>query len=288
MRTQPIACALLLSWSAPAVAQSIDPVVWELELERAVLRIEHAQENVDQRGKVLAWVRRLPVDEEVGRLALLRNEFLNRDDYQPVRIELDRARLAYVEADAELRRLKLNLEEMELAGRFASDQLFARPVKQRDFVTERREIELEVLQESFTILKPRYDTCRVLVDERAVPWRDLARLANELEAVTSRIGRLEFELSMRQLMLANELPDEAHFMLREDAIEREEALLTSRLERTEEHFKELEPLVGRGFTSHVDLDHARDEMRVLRQRLEELRIDRRILEYELAKFRESQ
>jgi hypothetical protein len=274
-----VVCLLTLGAAASAVRAEHDPVLEQLRLERAEMRLAHAEADLADHRRRLQWADTVPVEEEVARLAIAARRDTGAGDYRTMSNEALRHERALIEAEAAVRLRGLDLEEMRISGRMPADGLFAPLVAGRDFVGERQQVRLEALGRVSDLVQARSDMLEALLDIRARPWRDAALVADELEELTDRIETLELRMHLRDLHLGDALPPDAGFILEDDGLTRRERLTETRLERARAHVAEIEPLALRGVATQVDLDEAQAEVRRLEQRLESIRMERRFFDH---------
>jgi hypothetical protein len=168
---------VVVSMITPAARSADDPVLWQLQLERAAIVLRHAEDDLDRQRTLQRWTTDLPAGEQVGHLVTGAGR-----DYRAVADQTDRDDRGLAAAEAEVRLRELDLEEMRISGRMPQNGLRTPLIERRDFVGERLRVRLRNSRYAGEILKPARDMMQRLVDQGAVPWRDLAAAENRLEA----------------------------------------------------------------------------------------------------------
>ena len=268
-----------VSMITPAARSADDPVLWQLQLERAAILLQHAEEDLDRQQTLQRWTTSLPAGEQVGHLVNVAGR-----EYRGVADQTDRDDRELAAVEAEVRRRELDLEEMRISGRMPQNGLRTPLIERRDFVGERLRVRLRNHRYAGTILQPARDMMQQLVGQGAIPWRDGAAADTRLETNEARIEEIELKLHLRAQFLAGTLPDDASFILEEASLNRRQQLLEDRLDRASVEVDNLKPLTETRFATHPDLDRAEETVRRLEQQLELLLQDRAIFEHRLAEW----
>lgn len=271
------AAVTLLLLDVAGARQSGDPVLEQLIIDRAALRLEQAERTLEIRQRELEWANDLPIDEEVGRL-------LYTDCRFSVSSEVDRREATLVEADRIVKLRRLDLAETELTRREPMRDWRAPLVQGQDFEGDRLRVELEALRFTESRASERYGVMQELVMRRGIPWEEEAAAADALDRARADVDSIRRRIEMRDLMLAQKLPEDATWVLRDEDLERQRVLLANGLGRARLRLAELQPLEAGGIVTKLDLEPVAHRVRELEDALERHQMERDIFDYRYSEW----
>ena len=122
------------------------------------------------------------------------NGLFREDEYQAMKLAVENAEL-------DLKRSLLNLEEVKMSGDIPRNELYAPLVGSRDFVSERLIIEIEEAEVVLENLGIHLDRIRRLVEELTARGDEVAHLQAEIANRTMTIAKIRERLDLRQRFL---------------------------------------------------------------------------------------
>jgi len=164
------------------------------------------------------------------------------------------AMIRYRETEAELARLRLDLEEIRITGEEPQNRLSAPLIAERDFFTERLQLHLSVLMEQKAAVDKRLARMRTMEEAGIIGETEVQRVLMESRNVTNEARNLETRIALRQRFLRGELT--------EDQVAREADLSAARIqlelqqqlfEIARNRFARIQELHEKGLVSETEL-----------------------------------
>src|SRR5262249_11280732 len=112
-------------------------------------------------------------------------------------------------ATLELQRVKLSLEEVQLSGRAAQDDVTSPLVKTRDFVLERLQLDQRVLAAAAAEAEKQLRTAKKRFDVGLAPELDLLEAQTALARQLNDMNAIKEKLELRQRFIAGDVSAEA-------------------------------------------------------------------------------
>jgi len=190
------------------------------------------------------------------------------------------ARQAATEAEAQLRVVELQLEEVRLTSQEPRDTVSAPLVSGRDFVSERWRVELSVPKAAVELERLRQQAAQRRFDVGLAQANDVALAGLRVIEVEAAVEALERKLAIRQSFLKGVTSAAvADLRVLESEAEQRRSVLVRRIAFGTRQLKDLELRVEIGTLSQIDLASER-------LRLQELQLEMTKAEYDLALIRE--
>lgn len=190
------------------------------------------------------------------------------------------ARQAAIEADAQVRLLELQLEEVRLTSREPLDTASAPLVSGRDFVSERWRVELSVPQAALDLARRRVEAAQTRFNVGLLRAEDVTEAGLRAIEVEAAIGALDRKLGIRRSFLDGQVSAAtAELRVLEADADQRRGVLARRIEFQIRQIKDLEVRAEIGTLSPTDLAAER-------LRLQELQLAMTKAEYDLALIRE--
>lgn len=183
------------------------------------------------------------------------------------------ARMALIEAEENLNRLLLNLEEVRSSGEEPRDEMSAPLMDGRDFVTERLAAEETIAVAWAELVLQQLERVRDLHEAGVIEDADLTEGLLALEEADAKVTSIRSRMGFRRRFLDGAITaQEADLALERAEIEAETALLQSNLDAAMARYAEMEERVQVGAIHQSQLERARLELVRLETELEFLQV----------------
>jgi outer membrane protein TolC len=183
------------------------------------------------------------------------------------------------EAEAELRSIGLDLEEIRATGREPMHSLTAPLVSGRDFVAERWRAEMTAPTAALALEKTRAAAARGRVEVGIGKPSDVDAAATRIAELEAAIETFERKLAIRQTYLKGGLPAQvAELQGLQAENEGRRAVLTRRIEAARRRVQDLEERIAVGTANPIELGEAK-------LRLQELQLEMSKADYDLLLIR---
>ena len=172
-----------------------------------------------------------------------------------------------VEAEANIRIARLNLEEVQATGREPRDEVSSPPTPGRDFVRERLAVGISIAEGSLDLEKRRLQAAERRVNVGLGQPSEVERIRNRILELDSGIAVLKQKISFREMFLANKY-DSALADLRVAEIEADQRYrrLLPQYQLALREKERVESLVSKGLLSPVEV--GKSNVKVLELQLE--------------------
>lgn len=192
-------------------------------------------------------------------------------------------RQGMIEAEAQLRIAKLNLEEVRMTGREPRDEVSAPPTPNRDFVQERLMAGMLVTQAALDAAKRRMQDAQRRVSIGLAQPGDVEVLRGEIVALESALHATQQKISARQAFVANKY-DSTMADLRVAEIEAEQRYgrLKPQLELALREKERVESLVGKGLLPQIEVTRANVKVLEIQTELQRVEIEVMIAKQKIA------
>lgn len=186
------------------------------------------------------------------------NGLIREDEYQALT-------LAVENAEMDLKRSMLNLEEVEMSGEIPRDELYAPLVGGRDFVSERLMIETKEAELRIRQLGIQQARIKKLVEQKVVRGEELHQIQAAINDQKVMLDKIQQRIELRARFLAREITaKEVEIEERMNGAEKNLQLSRSKVESLETQLKRVQILEAQGSISHTEvmqLQHALDAAR---------------------------
>jgi hypothetical protein len=164
-------------------------------------------------------------------------------------------------AEYDLKRSRLDLEEVKKSGVAPRNELYAPKVGGRDYVSERLELELKAAELDLGQMERRLNRFADLAEEKMIRTDRLALIQGETEGRRLKIGGIRRRLELRKKFLEGELSAE-EAEVRELLTDAEKSLKMheARIEAIKAELKRLETLEAKGLISQGEVDRLKYEL----------------------------
>jgi hypothetical protein len=183
------------------------------------------------------------------------NGLVREDEYQAVKLALENAEL-------DLQRSLLNLDEVDMSGDIPRNELYAPLVGGRDFVSERLMMDIKQAELGLKQLRMQQERVEQLVEKNAVRGDELAQVQGAVAERKLMIDKIQQRLDLRARFLAVEITArEVEIEDRMSGAQRNLEMAQSRVASIKKQLARLETLEAEGMISHmeaVQLQHALD------------------------------
>jgi len=186
---------------------------------------------------------------------------------------LESARVAATEAEQNLQRLRLDLEEVQLSGKEPRNDMSAPLVDGRDFVLERLGAEEAIASAWVALVSQQVDRVQELHEVGMIDDADLTEGLLALDEAEAQLESVQARMVLRRRFLDGALTaQEADLALERAEVEAEIELLRGNLDAALLHYQGLEERVQIGAIHPSELERARLELQRLETELEFLQI----------------
>ena len=164
------------------------------------------------------------------------------------------ARLASESAALDLKRSRLNLDEVRMSGVGPRDELYSPLVGGRDFVSERLQLEIKQIDLYLELLKTHTERVKQLVEENMVQEGEMDHIQADITAQTVITEKIQKRLDLRKRFLDGEFTArEVEIKDRMIGAERSLQLAQSNVDSLKQQLKRLETLQTQGMTSQTEI-----------------------------------
>jgi len=199
------------------------------------------------------------------------NGLIREEEYQALMLAVENAEL-------DLKRSLLNMEEVEMSGEIPRDELYAPMVGGRDFVSERLMIETKEAELRIRQLRIQQERIKQLVEEKVVRGEELHQIQAAINDQKVMLDKIQQRIELRARFLAREITaKEVEIEERMNGAEQNLQLSRSKVESLETRFKRLQTLEAQGKIPHTEviqfqhaLDAARAELKLATLEMEVL------------------
>jgi outer membrane protein TolC len=182
---------------------------------------------------------------------------------------VESARVAAVEAEENLERLRLDLEEVQLSGKEPRNEVSAPLVEGRDFVSERLVTEEAIASAWAELVFQQLERVQDLHQAGVIGEADLTEGLLALEEAEAQVASIRSRMDFRRRFLDGVITaQEADLALERAEVEAEIELLRGNLDAALSRYTELEERVQVGAIHPSELERARLELQRLETELE--------------------
>jgi len=233
-----LAVGLLMTGVAVTKAADYIKDSWKKKIEIARVETEAELKKVH-----LESIREMASDVKTR----VSNGLIREDEYQAMKLAVENAEL-------DLKRSLLNLEEVKMSGDIPRNELYAPLVGGRDFVSERliiEKMEVELVMEQLGI---HLERIKQLVEQSMVRGDEMNQIQMELANRKVIIDKIQQRLDLRARFLAGEIAaQEVEIQERMSGAERNLHLAQSKVDALNEQLKRLKTLEVQGEISHMEV-----------------------------------
>jgi len=233
-----LAVGLLMTGVAVTKAADYIKDSWKKKIEIARVETEAELKKVH-----LESIREMASDVKTR----VSNGLIREDEYQAMKLAVENAEL-------DLKRSLLNLEEVKMSGDIPRNELYAPLVGGRDFVSERliiEKMEVELVMEQLGI---HLERIKQLVEQSMVRGDEMNQIQMELANRKVMIDKIQQRLDLRARFLAGEIAaQEVEIQERMSGAERNLHLAQSKVDALNEQLKRLKTLEVQGEISHMEV-----------------------------------
>lgn len=189
------------------------------------------------------------------------------------------AETAMKEMEANLQRIRLEIEEVAITARPARDELTAPLVGTRDFVSERLQLRTPVLERQLRAAEARAAIEKVRTESGIAPPVDLVEAESGLARATGEMQLLVNALELRGRFLSGQLaPEEVARRRRQFEIQNAVAQLRLRIRAAEERHEIARVRQQMDVVTHADVLRAQLEMLELQSQMEHLILELQLIQ----------
>jgi hypothetical protein len=193
-------------------------------------------------------------------------------------------RSKFSEAEAELKSIGLDIEEIRATGREPMHSLSAPLVSGRDFVVERWRIELAVRTAALSLEKTREAAARGRVEIGIAKPDEVEVAATRIAELEAALAAFARKLTIRQTFLKGGLPAQvAELQGLEAENETRRAILTRRIETQRRRVQDLQGRVEIGTANPIEVGEARLHLQELQLELTKADYDLLLIRKQLGK-----
>jgi multidrug resistance efflux pump len=175
------------------------------------------------------------------------NGLIREDEYQAMKLAVENAEL-------DLKRSLLNLDEVKMSGDIPRNELYAPLVGGRDFVSERLIIEKKEVELVMEQLGIHLERIKQLVEKNLVRGDEMDQIQTELAIRKAMIDKVQQRLDLRTRFLAGEITaQEVEIQDRMTGAERNLQLAQSKVDALNDQLKRLKTLETQGQISHTEV-----------------------------------
>jgi multidrug resistance efflux pump len=172
---------------------------------------------------------------------------IREDEYQAMKIAVENAEL-------DLKRSLLNLDEVKMSGEIPRSELYAPMVSGRDFVSERLKIERKEVELVLEQLNVHLERISRLVEQNLIRGDEMDHIQAEIAMQKVKIDKIQERLDLRTRFLARDITArEVELKGRLTASENNFQLAQSKVDSLLEQLNRLQALETRGAVSHMEV-----------------------------------
>ena len=179
-----VVCSMLAGVVAVKAAQQIKDS-WKRKLAQAqaetAVQLKEAKLNVMQEMTAYFADR-------------IKKGLIRQDEINAVNSEVDRAGL-------DLERARINLEEVKLSGQSPRDELYAPPIRGRDFVLLRLDLEKKSIDTMIQLHQVQLQQMKRRVDAGVIRKQELAAMESEINELNNTVEEILFRMALRNEFL---------------------------------------------------------------------------------------
>lgn len=210
---------------------------------RKKIEIARVETEVELKKVHLESIREMAYDVKMR----VSNGLIREDEFQAMK-------LAEENAELDLKRSLLNLEEVKMSGEIPRNELYAPMVGGRDFVSERLTIEKKEIDLVMEHLGIHLERIKQLVEQSMVRGDEMNQIQMELANRKVMIDKIQQRLDLRTRFLAGEITaQEVEIQERMTGAERNLYMAQSKVDALNEQLKRLKNLEVRGEISHAEV-----------------------------------
>jgi hypothetical protein len=174
------------------------------------------------------------------------NGLIREEEYLVMKQARDRAAL-------DLKRSRLNLDEVKMSGDIPRDELSAPIVGGRDFVSERLKVEMKGVELDLGLFGRRLERIKQLVENGLVRGDQLEQVQAEVAVRKVMVDEIQNRLDLRKHFIAGEITArEVEIQDRKAVVERNLQLAQSKVDSLMEQLKRLKSLEAKGVISPAE------------------------------------
>jgi hypothetical protein len=175
------------------------------------------------------------------------NGLIREDEYESMRLAVENAEL-------DLQRSLLNLDEVKMSGDIPRNELYAPMIGGRDFVSERLKIEKKEIELGMEQLGVHLERIEQLVEKNLVRGDEMNQIQMQLANRKVMVDKIQQRLDLRTRFLAGEITaQEVEIQERMTGAERNLYMAQSKVDALNEQLKRLKNLEARGEISHAEV-----------------------------------
>jgi hypothetical protein len=175
------------------------------------------------------------------------NGLIREDEYQAMKLAVENAEL-------DLKRSLLNMDEVKMSGDIPRNELYAPLVGGRDFVSERLTIEKKEVELVMEQLGIHLERIKQLVEKNLVREDEMNQIQMEVANRKMMIDKIQQRLDLRTRFLAGEITaQEVEIQDRMSGAERNLHLAQSKVDSLNDQLKRLKTLETQGEISHMEV-----------------------------------
>ncbi len=175
------------------------------------------------------------------------NGLIREEEYRVIQIAAEQAEL-------DLKKSLLNLDEVKASGDVPRNELYAPLVGGRDFVSERLKIEIEMIELDSEQFRTRVERFRQLVEKGLARGDELNQIQAEIAARKVMIDKIQKRLELRKRFVAGEITaQEVEIKDRMTVAERNLHLARSKVDSLKEQLKRLKSLEAQRMINPMEI-----------------------------------
>ena len=283
---QPSPTPLWQAFGLKTVAAAAALVVVSMAVGGAVVAAAYQNENREQR-EALASVYERKTQLAQLQLDAARQQLQAAERRWSVGLENNNAameqRQGVLEAEAQLRIAKLNLEEVRVSGREPRDEVSAPPLPNRDFVQERLVVGMSITQAALDTAKLRMQDAQRRVSIGVAQAGEAEVLRGEIVALESALQATQQKIAARQAFVANKY-DSTMAELRVAEIEADQRYrrLMPQLDMALKEKARVEALVSKGLLPQIEVTKANVKVLEIQTELQRAEVEVMIAKQKIA------
>jgi multidrug resistance efflux pump len=210
---------------------------------RKKIEIARVETEVELKKVHLGSIREMANDIKMR----VSNGLIREDEYESMRLAVENAEL-------DLQRSLLNLDEVKMSGDIPRNELYAPMIGGRDFVSERLKIEKKEIELGMEQLGVHLERIEQLVEKNLVRGDEMNQIQMQLANRKVMVDKIQQRLDLRTRFLAREITaQEVEIQERMTGAERNLYMAQSKVDALNEQLKRLKNLEARGEISHAEV-----------------------------------
>jgi hypothetical protein len=210
---------------------------------RKKIEIARVETEVELKKVHMESIREMAYDVKMR----VSNGLIREDEYQAMKLAVENAEL-------DLKRSLLNMDEVKMSGDIPRNELYAPLVGGRDFVSERLTIEKKEVELVMEQLGIHLERIKQLVEKNLVREDEMNQIQMEVANRKMMIDKIQQRLDLRSRFITGEITaQEVEIQDRMTGAERNLHLAQSKVDSLNDQLKRLKTLEAQGEISHMEV-----------------------------------